>query len=243
MTDLKAILNAGDDAALVPFLGDPKAIAKEAGSAKARVRTATRAFVLHESPAGDAVVYRWMGTKAVTGVLLGFRDLAKDHPVIDRFCVPLGERLIEGLHMNDWSFAVETLLNMRPKEALEYCLEHAKGTDHGSPGLVGCLARGGDLTKAGDGVRAYLSRWEGTEHFAGSTRLWLLAKLGDVEAHAELKRLVLEGPMEPEGAVRAAQGLSNIHDWGLPFGEEGTMMAQEKLRQQDVPLPAAIARA
>lgn len=238
MTDLKQLLNTGDHVALTPFLDDPKAIAKAAGTSKKRVQTATRAFVLHQSAAGDAVVYRWLGTKAVTGVLLGLRDVAKDHPEVDRFCVAVGEQLIEGFSNSDWGFAVETLLQMRPKEALGYCLEHAERTEHKSPGLVGYLARGGDLTKDEERVRAYLARWEGTNHFEGTTRLWLIAKLGDGDAHNELKRLVLEGPMETDSAIRAAQALSNIHDWDLPFGEEGTKMAQERLRQEDVSLPA-----
>lgn len=233
MPDLKTALDAGDDTLVLKITTDVKEITKSARGSQARVRCATRVFALHASPEGDAQIAKWVRQKNVEFVMRGLLDVVADHEQVDRFCDLLGERLLEGLYMNAWSWCVQVLLLMRNRNALGYVLDAAEQSPHGSPGTLNLLARGGILKHETERVERYVARWAGTNHLNDATRWWILAKLGDSTAYNALVDLCLKGQMDADNAMRAAQALSHIHKWDAPWGIEGTEMVRAKLRNRN----------
>ncbi|NOK84552.1 MAG: hypothetical protein GFH27_549321n13 [Chloroflexi bacterium AL-W] len=232
MSNLKAALDVGDDILVPKLTTDVKEIVKSTRGSKTRVRSATRVFALNESPEGDAQIAKWLQQKNVESVMLGLHDIVASHEKVDRFCHLLGERLLQGLPSTAWYWCVQTLLLMRHPDALVYVLDAAEQSSHGSPGTIGLLARGGKLKHESERVKDYIARWESTSHLDNATHWWILAKLGDETAYNALINLCLNGPMEADHAMRAAQALSHIHKWNAPWGIDGTEMVRVKLRQQ-----------
>ena len=232
MSDLEAALDVMDDILVIKLTTDVKKIVKHTRGSKRRIRAATRVFALYESPEGDAQIAKWIQQKNVESVMHGLCDIVAYHEEVDRFCHLLGKRLHQGLPSTAWYWCVQTLLLMNHPDALVYVLDAAERSPHGSPGTIGLLARGGELKHEAKRVKDYIARWKGTRHLENATHWWILAKLGDETAYDALVDLCLNGPMETDHAMRAAQALAHIHKWNAPWGTEGTEMVRAKLRQQ-----------
>ena len=232
MPTLKVALDIGDDALVVRLTDSVKEIAKAARGSKTRIRSATRIFALNKSSEGDAQIAKWTQQKVVESVMRGLLDVVREHQEVDRFCVLLGERLLEGIRFSTWSWCVETLLWMRDPKALVYVLDAAEASSHGSPGTINLLARGGDINHQAERIKRYLNRWKNTDRFNKATNDWILAKLGDKSAYNALVKLCLNGSMDADNAMRAAQALSHINQWDAPWGAEGTEIVRSKLREK-----------
>lgn len=230
MPDLMQVLEESEPADVWSQTQDVKEIARAARGSKTRVRAATRVLAIHQTEAGDKQITRWLGQKVSESVLRGLLDVVRDHEQVDRFCPQLAE-LLPTVRFTAWSNCVSTLLWMRDPEALGHVLRYAEQSSHGSPGTLNLLARGGKIEHEAERVRRLVERFEGTDKLGEPTRWWILAKLGDETMHAALVELCLNGAMDGDNAMRAAQALSNIHGWDAPWGEEGVELVRGKLRE------------
>jgi hypothetical protein len=227
-TPLEDALLKGDDDDVLALSRDVREIARAAARAKRRRRRGTRVLIKLDTAEADAQLARWSRQKDAESFMRGVRDLVELDEGVDRLADLLGERLLSGeLSGYAWVWCVESLTFMRRRDALEHVLDWVDRTRRSDFGILMALARGGDLRH--EAVR--IERFIGTTTVKSveTTKLWVLAKIGDARAYDELVDLVNHGAMDADHAMRAAQALSHIHGWDLPWGAEGVAQAQRRL--------------